>query len=142
MPGHRPTWTTACGTDVRCLISNDRGRLPVLRSGSRQDLLRIRTRHRFMGFMGSMGWLPGLSPQISLEMAKAESVDIVVSFVLKSGVDRVFPHLFDLLERGGRLRFLTGDYLGITEPDALLRLLDLEGNIDCRIFETAINQQV
>jgi superfamily II DNA or RNA helicase/diadenosine tetraphosphate (Ap4A) HIT family hydrolase len=70
------------------------------------------------------------------QMASAERVDIVVSFALKTGVDRMFPHLFDLLERGGRLRFLTGDYLGITEPEALLRLLDLEGNIECRIFET------
>ena len=64
-----------------------------------------------------------------------------MSFVLESGVDRVFPHLFDLLQRGGRLRFLTGDYLGITEPDALLRLLDLEGNIEFRVFETGTAQE-
>lgn len=78
-----------------------------------------------------------LFPHIALQMASAKQVDIVVSFVLRSGVDRVFAHLFDLLQRGGRVRVLTGDYLGITEPDALLHLLDLEGNIDCRVFETA-----
>ena len=43
---------------------------------------------------------------------------IVVSFALESGVHRVFEHFRDLLARGGRLRILTGDYLGITEPNA------------------------
>ena len=54
----------------------------------------------------------------------------------KRGRSCVPLHLFDLLQRGGRLGFLTGDYRGITEPDALLRLLDLEGNIEFRVFET------
>jgi HKD family nuclease len=35
----------------------------------------------------------------------------------------VRPHLRDFLDRGGRLRLLTGDYLGIPDPDALTCLL-------------------
>jgi superfamily II DNA or RNA helicase/diadenosine tetraphosphate (Ap4A) HIT family hydrolase len=77
-----------------------------------------------------------LLPHIVEQLAKAEQSDIVVSFALESGVDRVFEHLRDLLDRGGVLRILTGDYLGITEPKALVRLLDLEGNVSLRIFET------
>ena len=77
-----------------------------------------------------------LLPHIVSQLATADRADIVVSFALESGVDRVFEHFRDLLERGGQLRILTGDYLGITEPNALMRLLDLEGNIERRVFET------
>lgn len=77
-----------------------------------------------------------LLPHIIAHLAHADAADIVVSFVLESGVSRVFAHFRELLERGGRLRILTGDYLGITEPDALMHLLDLEGDIRRRVFET------
>ena len=70
-----------------------------------------------------------LLPHIVSELATADRADIVVSFVLESGLDRIFEHLKDLLARGGQLRILTGDYLGISEPDALMRLLDLEGHV-------------
>src|SRR6185436_19555261 len=78
-----------------------------------------------------------LLPRIISEITVADRADIVVSFALESGVDRLFEHFRDLLERGGQLRILTGDYLGITEPSALMRLLDLEGNVERRVFETA-----
>jgi HKD family nuclease len=42
----------------------------------------------------------------------------------------------DLLARDGRLRFLTGDYLDVTEPEALYRLLHLEASVELRVFET------
>jgi len=81
-----------------------------------------------------------LLPQIISQLARADRADIVVSFVLESGVDRVFEHFRDLLDRGGQLRILTGDYLGITEPNALMRLLDLEGDVERRVFETKTPQ--
>ncbi len=77
-----------------------------------------------------------LLPNIREHLDRASAVDIVVAFTLISGVGQIIEHLRDLLERGGRVRFLTGDYLDATDPDALFRLLDLEGNIDIRIFET------
>jgi diadenosine tetraphosphate (Ap4A) HIT family hydrolase/HKD family nuclease len=81
-----------------------------------------------------------LLPHIISQLASADRADIVVSFALESGGDRVFEHFRDLLDRGGQLRILTGDYLGITEPNALMRLLDLEGNVERRVFETATVQ--
>ena len=83
-----------------------------------------------------------LLPHIIAHLAAADRADIVVSFALESGVDRVFEHVRDLLARGGRLRILTGDYLGITEPNALMRLLDLEGSVERRVFETGSVQPV
>jgi len=69
------------------------------------------------------------------ELAEASAVDIAVAFVLPAGVQAVAAHLEDVLTRGGRLRLLTGDYRGVTDPDALLRLLDLAGRADVRVFE-------
>jgi diadenosine tetraphosphate (Ap4A) HIT family hydrolase len=58
------------------------------------------------------------------ELAQAATADIAVGFVMPSGLDRLEPHLREFLGKRGRLRLLTGDYLGVTEPEALARLLD------------------
>jgi superfamily II DNA or RNA helicase/HKD family nuclease len=77
-----------------------------------------------------------LLPHLLENIDKSDRVDIAVAFVLGSGVHRLEAHLRDLLDGEGRIRFLTGDYMDITDPDALLRLLDLEGQIELRVFET------
>jgi superfamily II DNA or RNA helicase len=47
-------------------------------------------------------------------------------------------HLKDVLDRheSARIRIVTGDYLGVTEPDALVNLLDLPQGASIRIFES------
>jgi superfamily II DNA or RNA helicase/HKD family nuclease len=67
----------------------------------------------------------------------ATAVDVVVAFVLSAGVEMIAPHLQDLLDRGGRLRLVTGDYLDVTDPVALRRLLDLVGDRDLRVFQAS-----
>ena len=75
-----------------------------------------------------------LLPHFLGNLDRAKDVDILASFTLLSGVKLIFSHLQDLLSRGGRVRFLTGDYLGITDPIALRYLLDLDGDIELRVF--------
>lgn len=53
----------------------------------------------------------------------ATAVSIVAAFVQDSGLALLHDHVHDLLERGGRVRLVTGDYLEITQPAALERLL-------------------
>jgi superfamily II DNA or RNA helicase/diadenosine tetraphosphate (Ap4A) HIT family hydrolase/HKD family nuclease len=77
-----------------------------------------------------------LLPVLTHHLARSKVADIAVAFTLRSGLDLLQPHLQDLLDREGELRILTGDYLGATDPDALLRLLDLRGRVQCRMFET------
>lgn len=68
---------------------------------------------------------------------RARAVDLSVSFLMTSGVRLVLPHLRDLLDRGGKLRLLTGDYLGVTEPAALRLIADLEGARQLHVFQAA-----
>jgi HKD family nuclease/diadenosine tetraphosphate (Ap4A) HIT family hydrolase len=77
-----------------------------------------------------------LLPHLKHHLAMSQSSDMAVAFTLRSGLQLIQPHLQDLLDRGGKIRVLTGDYLGATDPDALLRLLDLNGQVECRVFET------
>ncbi|TFH40463.1 MAG: HIT domain-containing protein, partial [Lysobacterales bacterium] len=70
------------------------------------------------------------------DIDRSQRVDIAVAFVMLSGVALLFEHLRDVLERNGQLRLLTGDYLGVTDPQALLRLLDLPCEPELRVYET------
>lgn len=81
-----------------------------------------------------------LFPHLAAHLATATNVDIAVAFVLVSGVLEIRAHLQDLLDRGGRLRLLTGDYFDVTDPVALQILLDLASDasdrVELRAFET------
>lgn len=76
-----------------------------------------------------------LLPHLLAHLDRAVSVDFCVAFIQLSGLRLLEEHLRDLLSRGCRLRILTGDYMDVTDPQALQGLLDLDGNIDLRVFE-------
>ncbi len=77
-----------------------------------------------------------LLPHLTHHLALSRAADIAVAFTLRSGLELIQTHLQEVLDRQGKLRIVTGDYLGATDPDALLRLLDLNGPAKCRVFET------
>ena len=66
-----------------------------------------------------------LGPALADAMADPQitCIDLLVSFVMVSGLDALQASFDDLLDRGGRVRLLTSDYLGITERRALELLL-------------------
>lgn len=70
------------------------------------------------------GDIPGNHLLTYLEMSinSAESIDIIVSFLMESGVRLLLPALKSALDRGVNIRLLTGNYLGITQPSALTLL--------------------
>ena len=82
-----------------------------------------------------------LQPHVRQRLAAAQFIDVVVAFIKPSGLEELWQHLTDALDRAGQIRILTGDYLGLTEPDALVRLLDLKGRVpervQLRVFNTA-----
>lgn len=66
-----------------------------------------------------------LLPELITGLDRAKRADLAVAFVLQSGVAQLEEALRGFLDRGGHLRLLTGDYRDVTDPDALVRLLDL-----------------
>lgn len=81
-----------------------------------------------------------LLAHLGAHLDRATGLDAAVAFVLRSGVDALHARLEALLERGGRLRLVTGDYLDATDPDALARLVDLAAvfpsAVELRAYET------
>jgi superfamily II DNA or RNA helicase/HKD family nuclease len=68
---------------------------------------------------------PAIGQQLRSELPSAEGADLLVSFVIWSGVRTLIDELAHLVDRGGRLRVITTAYMGATEPkalDALARL--------------------
>lgn len=57
--------------------------------------------------------------QLKMSMLKADQIDIIVSFLMESGVRMILQDLKAALDRGVPVRILTGNYLGITQPSAL-----------------------
>ena len=60
--------------------------------------------------------------QLLNSISKAERIDIIVSFLMESGVKMLVKSFRKAVERGVKIRILTGNYLGITQPSALYLL--------------------
>ena len=73
--------------------------------------------------------------QLKMSMLKANQIDIIVSFLMESGVRMILKDLKAALDRGVQVRILTGNYLGITQPSALCLIKKELGNrVDLRFY--------
>lgn len=73
--------------------------------------------------------------QLINSLKKADSVDIIVSFLMESGVKMLLKELENALKRGAEIRILTGNYLGITQPSALYLIKKKLGDqVDLRFY--------
>lgn len=73
--------------------------------------------------------------QLKMSMQKAVRIDIIVSFLMESGVKMILKDLRAALDRGVQIRILTGNYLGITQPSALYLIKkELGDRIDLRFY--------
>ena len=73
--------------------------------------------------------------QLKMSMRKANKIDIIVSFLMESGVRMILKDLKAALDRGVQVRILTGNYLGITQPSALCLIKKELGNrVDLRFY--------
>lgn len=73
--------------------------------------------------------------QLEISMAHAKRIDLIVSFLMESGVKMLLPQLKQAQKRGVPIRILTGNYLGITQPSALYLLRsELGDQIDLRFY--------
>jgi len=69
-------------------------------------------------------------------ISKASRISIIVSFLMESGVRMLTDDLKGAAERGVNIRILCGNYLNITQPQALYLLKDSLGdNVDLRFYD-------
>lgn len=82
---------------------------------------------------------------LSNRLYGARVVDILASFVQSSGLDLIESQLFATAQEPSRLRILVSDYLHISDPNALRRLLhweeaiqsdpEMQGKLEVRLVE-------
>ena len=81
-----------------------------------------------------------LLPHLKDSLRRATSFRASVAFVQPSGVELLRDELRGLLDRGGTVQMVVGDYLGLTDPDALLDLMDLASSspesVHLRVYES------
>ncbi|UOY94599.1 DEAD/DEAH box helicase family protein [Ectobacillus sp. JY-23] len=69
-------------------------------------------------------------------MRRSSTIYILTSFVMKSGVAVLREALLEAAERGADIKICTGDYLYITQPDALSDLLSIHESIEVKLFQS------
>ncbi len=77
-----------------------------------------------------------LGTHLLKQIESASSICILTSFSMKSGVSYLSKHLKKAAERGADIKICTGDYLYITQPEALAALLDIHESIEVRIWKS------
>ncbi|MGY5267524.1 phospholipase D-like domain-containing protein [Paraclostridium bifermentans] len=76
-----------------------------------------------------------LYKHIKQSFYKAKSIDIIVSFLMESGVKLLRKDLEEISNKNIPIRILTGNYLNITQPSALYLIKDILGdNVDLRFY--------
>ena len=68
--------------------------------------------------------------------AEADTIYWMTAFMMKTGVKEVLPVLRDASLRGAEIKILTGDYLAITQPDALEMLFEGLPDAELRMIES------
>ncbi|WP_455539445.1 DEAD/DEAH box helicase family protein [Terrisporobacter sp.] len=76
-----------------------------------------------------------LYKRIQQSIHTATSIDIIVSFLMESGVKLIQKDLESIKDKNIPIRILTGNYLNITQPSALYLLKDILGDkVDLRFY--------
>lgn len=76
--------------------------------------------------------------RLKTSIKNATTIDIIVSFLMESGVKLLLQDLKEALNRGVKIRILTGNYLKITQPQALYLLKsELKDKVDLRFYNNS-----
>lgn len=78
-----------------------------------------------------------LFQQIKEDMRNSTTIYILSSFIMQSGVEIIFEEMKEAAKMGADIKILTGDYLYVTQPIALAKLLTIEAeNIEIRLWRS------
>ncbi|MDQ7864890.1 hypothetical protein RCO48_38630 [Peribacillus frigoritolerans] len=77
-----------------------------------------------------------LGTHLLKQIDSASSICILTSFVMKSGVQYLREALKAAAARGAEIKVCTGDYLFVTQPEALRILLGIDSRIEVRLWKS------
>ncbi|MBD8068803.1 DEAD/DEAH box helicase family protein [Bacillus sp. PS06] len=70
------------------------------------------------------------------QINQSNTIFILTSFAMKSGAHLLRESLREAAERGADIKICTGDYLFVTQPDALKELASIHNNIEVRLWRS------
>src|SRR5690606_27635930 len=73
---------------------------------------------------------------IKRELARCARASVAVAYTMRSGVELREGAIRSAIQRGVGFRLLTTDYLGVTEPEALDRLVSAVAPDQVRLYQT------
>lgn len=77
-----------------------------------------------------------LGQHIIVQIENSSISYILTSFIMKSGVNYIKDSLKKALKQNADIKICTGDYLFVTQPEALEELLKIDEKIDVRIWRS------
>lgn len=85
-----------------------------------------------------------IDEEMRRDILTADSIDLMVSFILFTGLRLIIEQLQEFVKRGGHLRIITTTYMGNSDPKALKRLLDLKqfGNVEIKVSYTSSQERL
>ncbi|SFU77453.1 DUF3427 domain-containing protein [Halomonas korlensis] len=113
------------------LLSTDKPVLTEL-SGTGEPLPRPDTPLTTSALLTGLGHDPPLEHELRAEMATADSVDILISFIKWSGLRLLMPAFERLAERNIPVRLISTSYMGASDPTAL-EWLSQQPNVTVRV---------
>src|SRR5690625_53751 len=79
-----------------------------------------------------------LYQQLKKDISHSSTIYILSSFIMRSGVEVIFDDLKIALNSGADIKILTGDYLYVTQPEALKKLLTLASDqLEIRLWQSS-----
>lgn len=85
-----------------------------------------------------------IDEEMRRDILTADNIDLMVSFILFTGLRLIIDELKEFVKKGGRLRIITTTYMGNSDPKALKRLLELKeyGNVEIKVSYTSSQERL